>query len=45
MQRTARMNTVHFLTDGGIEVPAVTAEEMREVDRIALEETGPNLIR
>lgn len=42
-QRTARKNTVHFLTDGGIEVPAVTAEEMREVDRIALEETGPNL--
>ncbi|MEX1245902.1 MAG: NAD(P)H-hydrate epimerase [Thermoanaerobaculia bacterium] len=32
-----------FVTPEGIAVPAVTAEEMREIDRIALEETGPNL--
>ena len=32
-----------FVTDGGIEVPAVTTEQMIEIDRIALEKTGPNL--
>jgi len=32
-----------FVTDAGIEVPAVTAEQMREVDRVAIEEVGPNL--
>jgi NAD(P)H-hydrate epimerase len=32
-----------FETDQGILVPAVTTEQMREVDRIAVEETGPNL--
>jgi NAD(P)H-hydrate epimerase len=31
-----------FLTDSGLPVPAVTADQMVEVDRIALEETGPN---
>lgn len=34
-----------FLTDTGIEVLAVTADQMREVDRIAMEETGPNLFQ
>jgi NAD(P)H-hydrate epimerase len=34
-----------FFTDTEIEVPAVTAEQMREVDRIAMEETGPNLFQ
>ncbi len=34
---------VKFCTDTGIEVPAVTAPQMREIDRICLEETGPNL--
>src|SRR5262245_31772955 len=29
----------------GVEVPAVTADEMREVDRIAMQETGPNLFQ
>jgi NAD(P)H-hydrate epimerase len=29
----------------GIPVPSVTAEEMREIDRIAVEETGPNLLQ
>lgn len=32
-----------FYTDTGKQVPAVTADEMREVDRMAMEETGPNL--
>ena len=34
-----------FVTDGGVAVPAVTAEQMREIDRIAVEETGPNLFQ
>lgn len=34
-----------FFTDTGIEVPAVTTDQMREVDRIATEETGPNLFQ
>ncbi len=32
-----------YFTDTGIEVPSVTEAQMREVDRIAIEETGPNL--
>ncbi len=32
-----------FVTGSGVEVPAVTADQMRDVDRIAIEETGPNL--
>lgn len=32
-----------FITESGLKVPAVTAEQMREIDRIATEETGPNL--
>jgi len=36
---------VEFRTDRGIVVPAVTTEQMREVDRIAVEETGPNLFQ
>jgi NAD(P)H-hydrate epimerase len=32
-----------FESDDGIPVPAVTAGQMREIDRIAMEETGPNL--
>lgn len=35
----------NFVTDTGIVVPAITTEQMREVDRIALEETGPNLFQ
>jgi len=34
---------IRFITETGIEVPAVTAGQMREIDRIAMEETGPNL--
>ncbi len=37
--------TKRFFTAAGVEVPAVTAEQMREVDRIAMEETGPNLFQ
>lgn len=33
----------YFRTETGTEVPALTSEQMREVDRIAMEETGPNL--
>ncbi len=34
-----------FVTDTGVEVPAVDADQMREVDRIAIEERGPNLFQ
>jgi len=34
-----------FFTAAGVEVPAITAGQMREVDRIAIEETGPNLFQ
>ncbi len=33
----------HFIAESNIEVPAVTAAQMREIDRIATEETGPIL--
>ncbi len=33
----------YFTTENGIKVPAVTTEQMIEIDRIAIEETGPNL--
>ena len=36
---------VRFFTQGGIEIPAVTADQMRELDRLATEETGPNLFQ
>ncbi|PIQ29938.1 MAG: NAD(P)H-hydrate epimerase [Bacteroidetes bacterium CG18_big_fil_WC_8_21_14_2_50_41_14] len=32
-----------FVTNLGIEIPAVTTLQMIEIDRIAMEETGPNL--
>jgi NAD(P)H-hydrate epimerase len=35
--------TLRFFTHDGLELPAVTADQMREIDRIAIEETGPNL--
>ncbi len=37
--------TALFQTVDGIVVPAVTAAQMREVDRVAVEETGPNLFQ
>lgn len=32
-----------FVTHSGVSVPAVTAQQMREIDRIAMQKTGPNL--
>lgn len=37
--------TLAFVTIEGAEVPAVSADQMREIDRIAIEETGPNLFQ
>ena len=37
------MTTETFVTDAGVEVPAITTDQMREVDRVAIEEVGPNL--
>ena len=34
-----------FQTHDGRSVPAVTEAQMREVDRIAIEELGPNLFQ
>ena len=45
MNAAAKEIRNHFFTDTGIEVPAVTTDQMREVDRIAMEETGPNLFQ
>jgi NAD(P)H-hydrate epimerase len=35
----------HFFTSTNQEVPALTTAQMREVDRIAMQETGPNLFQ
>ena len=35
--------TNHFTTKDGTTIPAITTEQMIEIDRIAIEETGPNL--
>ena len=35
----------HFQTITGIKVPAISTKQMIEVDRIAIEETGPNLFQ
>ncbi len=34
-----------FYTETGIHVPAVSAGQMQEIDRIAMEQTGPNLFQ
>ena len=34
-----------FIADTGIDVAAVSSEQMRELDRIATEETGPSLLQ
>lgn len=36
---------MEFLTESGIRVPNVTVEQMKEIDRISVEETGPNLFQ
>jgi len=43
--RAQRTPSTSFFTPAGIEVPAVTTDQMREIDRIAMEETGPNLFQ
>jgi NAD(P)H-hydrate epimerase len=37
--------TDEFVTDDGGVVPSVTARQMREIDRIAIHDTGPNLFQ
>src|SRR5680860_504376 len=37
------MTVLAFESDAGVVVPAITTDQMREVDRIAIEELGPNL--
>jgi NAD(P)H-hydrate epimerase len=32
-----------FVTRDGVRVPAITTDQMREVDRVAIDEVGPNL--
>lgn len=34
---------IRFTSEEGIEVPAVNRQQMIEIDRIAIEETEPNL--
>ncbi len=34
-----------FLADNGTKITAITTDQMREVDRIAMDETGPNLFQ
>ncbi len=34
-----------FSSDDGVRVPSVSVEEMREIDRIAVEDTGPALLQ
>jgi NAD(P)H-hydrate epimerase len=36
---------LRYVTDSGMQVPAVAADGMREIDRSAIEETGPNLFQ
>ena len=33
----------YFTSENGTQIPAITTEQMIEIDRIAIEETGPNL--
>lgn len=39
------MNRARLVTADGADVPAVTTDAMREIDRIAMDETGPNLFQ
>ena len=36
---------MNFWTLSGVAVPAVATDQMREIDRIAIEDTGPNLFQ
>src|SRR5262249_61727422 len=42
---TAPRPGLRWVTDAGIEIPVVTTEQMREIDRVAVDETGPNLFQ
>lgn len=42
---TSQSGTGYFVAETGVNVPAVTSEQMRELDRIAVEETGPSLLQ
>lgn len=44
-RRNMRTMPQRYFTDTGIEVPAVTTKQMVEVDRVAAEDTGPNLLQ
>jgi len=44
MSRSAQ-GAPQFVTGFGVKVPAVTTDQMRDLDRIAMEETGPNLFQ
>ena len=37
--------SIAFMTEAGVAVPAITTDQMREVDRVAIEEVGPNLFQ
>jgi len=37
--------TLEFVTPDGVRAPAITTAQMREVDRVAIEEIGPNLFQ
>jgi len=39
------MTTAVFFTDSGTKVPAVTVQQMREIDRIAIEWNAPSLLQ
>lgn len=39
------MTATTFVTDAGVLIPAVSVEQMREVDRIAIDEVGSNLFQ
>lgn len=43
MDAATRIKT--FLSEAGFELNAITAEQMREVDRVAMEITGPNIFQ
>jgi len=45
MTRGQEKGTTVFQTEDGVPVPAVTAEQMREVDRVAVEEFGLGLLQ
>jgi NAD(P)H-hydrate epimerase len=39
------LTRTYFATQDGTPVPAVSAAEMRDIDRIAVEQTGPTLLQ